>query len=479
MAAINFPDSPTLNQQETLGGFLWQWDGTVWRKINAGKSAYGVAVDNGFEGTEAEWLESLVGADGAAGATGATGATGPSGSPTRTIRSVSSSTSLQSGDLNQMVRFTGTSAQVLTVNDVLTAGSSVEVIQDNSGSVEFQSGSGVTLLSSSGTFKTKGQNSVVTLRCVASGQYRLSGELVGLPSVTGGTVYSDSTYYYNVFTSTGNLVVENNALDVTATVIGGGGAGGPHVGGGGGAGGFLSQDVSLTPGIYTVTVGAGGAQTSGATRGALGNDSTIGSLTAFGGGGGGTYSPDATVGGRNGGSGGGGGGTDGSTTAAGGTGVSGQGNAGGNVGPRSGQTNTSGAPGGGAGGAGSNRANAYDTTKLNGAPGLQATIGSNTYYFAAGGGPGTFAAVPAGDGGLGGGGGGASNSSTAGAAGTGSLNSASAGAVGSNSSGGSAAQNSGSGGGGAAGGSSPGGLSGAGGSGIVIVRYTKASVGGY
>lgn len=53
-----------------------------------GKSAYEVAVDNGFEGTEAQWLASLKGADGSPGATGAkgdkgdkgdTGATGPQG----------------------------------------------------------------------------------------------------------------------------------------------------------------------------------------------------------------------------------------------------------------------------------------------------------------------------------------------------------------------------------------------------------------
>jgi hypothetical protein len=79
MAAIDFPNTPTLNQQVTLGGFLWQWNGDVWRKINAGKSAYGVAVDNGFEGTEAEWLESLVGADGAPGAPGMNGINGDDG----------------------------------------------------------------------------------------------------------------------------------------------------------------------------------------------------------------------------------------------------------------------------------------------------------------------------------------------------------------------------------------------------------------
>ncbi len=44
-----------------------------------GKSAYQIAVDGGFTGTEAQWLASLQGATGPQGATGATGATGPAG----------------------------------------------------------------------------------------------------------------------------------------------------------------------------------------------------------------------------------------------------------------------------------------------------------------------------------------------------------------------------------------------------------------
>jgi hypothetical protein len=44
-----------------------------------GKSAYDIAVDDGFVGTEAEWLLSLKGADGAAGSDGADGADGVAG----------------------------------------------------------------------------------------------------------------------------------------------------------------------------------------------------------------------------------------------------------------------------------------------------------------------------------------------------------------------------------------------------------------
>lgn len=51
-------------------------------KGDPGESAYQIAVDNGFVGTEVEWLESLVGPQGIqgpAGAKGDTGDTGPQG----------------------------------------------------------------------------------------------------------------------------------------------------------------------------------------------------------------------------------------------------------------------------------------------------------------------------------------------------------------------------------------------------------------
>lgn len=44
-----------------------------------GASAYEIAVDNGFSGTEKEWLSSLVGSDGAVGPTGPKGDIGPIG----------------------------------------------------------------------------------------------------------------------------------------------------------------------------------------------------------------------------------------------------------------------------------------------------------------------------------------------------------------------------------------------------------------
>ena len=54
-------------------------NGTNGTNGEAGKSAYEIAVANGYTGTEADWLASLKGATGATGATGARGATGAKG----------------------------------------------------------------------------------------------------------------------------------------------------------------------------------------------------------------------------------------------------------------------------------------------------------------------------------------------------------------------------------------------------------------
>lgn len=57
-----------------------EWDQvTVTERGPEGKSAYRVAVDNGFVGTEDEWLESLVGPEGPRGRQGADGEPGPAG----------------------------------------------------------------------------------------------------------------------------------------------------------------------------------------------------------------------------------------------------------------------------------------------------------------------------------------------------------------------------------------------------------------
>ena len=246
------------------------------------------------------------------------------------------------------------------------------------------------------------------------------------PKASGGSIYSDGTYWYHAFRTSGTFTPQVG-LTADVLVVAGGGGGGTSGSGGGGAGGLLGfTSQSLTTTAYTCTVGAGGA------IGAVGVDSQFGSLTLVKGGGlGGSPSSSPQYIGGNGGSG--GGAQGGYGTYSGGTATSGQGfNGGGGTATQAGSGGGAGAVGatGGAGGIGSSAYSSWGSATNTG------QLSSGTYYYAGGGGGGGNA------GGLGGGGNG-TGTPVAGTTNTG-------------------------GGGGGANGSS------AGGSGLVIVRYTIA-----
>jgi hypothetical protein len=318
--------------------------------------------------------------------------------------------------------------------------------------------------------------------------------LILVPVVSGGTLTSDSTYYYRAFTSSGNLVVSNGSINADVLMVGGGGAGGPSVGdndtgkGGGGAGGILYKSAhSLASNTYPITVGNGGA---GRTRGNnsppppanVGQPTIAFGVQANGGGGGGGSDDHAGTGPSQGGSGGGAGarnntasfliGASSNKTSY--TGWTSYGNSGAN----SQNGNFGGGGGGGAGGAGSEASGGQnDSTGGNGGAGVNFSSTFGTTYgasgwFGGGGGGGSYATAslkPQSLGGQGGGGNGVS------------AREHSQGGqwldVGIN-----GVANTGGGGGGS---SEDAGLrenagsqSGSGGSGIVLIRYTKASVGG-
>jgi hypothetical protein len=297
--------------------------------------------------------------------------------------------------------------------------------------------------------------------------------------ITGGTLTSDSTYYYRTFTGSGSLTTNLSLLVDYLLVAGGAGGGGRHSGGGGGGQVTYNSSYSLNTGSHTVTIGSGGAGPYGDNPGGAGEDSFF-LETAKGGGKPGSYGGGAA---QVGGSGGGGGYS--STSGAGSNkttssiGASTYGNAGGN-------TSNWGAGGGGAGAAGGS-----GDAGVGGA-GIANSILGTTYYWGGGGGGSMWENGPGGAGGIGGGGGGgsggggASNSSGGGSA----LNSGESGG-GTNSyngpgttKGGDGGANTG-GGGGGCGQSNHGSYTnssinkgGNGGSGILVVRYTRASVGG-
>ena len=205
------------------------------------------------------------------------------------------------------------------------------------------------------------------------------------------------SYRVHKFTTVGTSTFTPPAevTSVEYLVVGGGGGGGSSSGtggsGGGGAGGVATGTYAVS-GSVTVTVGAGGAKGgSPATNGTSGQNSSLGTIIAFGGGGGGTQSSP----GKPGGSGGGGG----AYTSTGGNATTGQGYNGG--------SHPSGLPenscywaagGGGAGGLGVT-INSSSPNGGNGGIGIVSSINGTSMYYAGGGGAG-----PSGVGGLGGGG---------------------------------------------------------------------------
>lgn len=380
------------------------------------------------------------------GAAGPTGPTGPSGDPVKTIRSVSTNTTLLLNDSGNIVSFTGSSLQTLTVADVLEPGASVKIVQLGSGQVKLSADSGVTIVSSNSLFGTVGQYSELEILCTATGEYLVLGETASVALATGGVITTDGAYTYHTFTSNGSFV-STESLSIDYLIVAGGGAGGVGSssaqgssvpGAGGGAGGYISGNTSLQIGSYPIVIGAGGASiTNGANiTGPSGSNSTFNSLTAIGGGGGATrISPGMTNGG-NGGSGGGAGYTGDSGGSSAGSGTANQGNSGG-----SGETGAPYCAGGGG-------ANAAGQSSSAGGAGGAGKQWLNNSYYAGGGGRGPGDVSSAGSGGIGGGGAGVNASSSQ-----------------------SGTANTGGGGGGGRAAVSGAASSGSGGSGVVVIRY--------
>ena len=81
MAAVNFPNSPSVNDTHTSSGSTWKWDGTVWQRL-------GVAGPQGAQGAQgrqgAQGHQGVQGATGAQGHQGVQGAVGAQGAGTGT-----------------------------------------------------------------------------------------------------------------------------------------------------------------------------------------------------------------------------------------------------------------------------------------------------------------------------------------------------------------------------------------------------------
>ena len=262
-------------------------------------------------------------------------------------------------------------------------------------------------------------------------------KFIGGVSAAGGTITNAYGYTVHTFSSSSTLTVTGGGEIEYLIVAGGGGGGASWEGGGGGAGGLMTGTIAnLTPGTYTITVGAGGVGGRGSGASAMrvptnGSNSSFPGFVALGGGVGGQNTPAQypTDGGS------GGGGTHSRVTPGNATG-SGQF---GNTGGLGFEGILVGAGGGGAGAVGQ-----VSTSTKGGDGGVGMEIFGSYYAGGGGGARRSDTASTSGSGGSGGGG----NGGTAGQSGT---------------------TNTGGGGGGGAGGTNS--IGGDGGSGIVIIRY--------
>ena len=256
--------------------------------------------------------------------------------------------------------------------------------------------------------------------------------VINCAPATGGSITTSGPWTIHTFTSNATFNPGcGRTVEYLIVAGGGGGSDGNAGGGGGGAGGFVEGSILISPGNYSIAVGAGGlGSTVQDGVGQNGSNSSFNNIIALGGGRGGGYvSPN----GANGGSGGGGGGPQGPGQGGSSTQTSPQGGNG--YGFSGAGYNGDGGGGGGAGGAATNR---------NGGPGRASTITGSSVAYAGGGG----GAKWQGSVGLGGAGGGVNGANYPGNGQNGQPNT-----------------------GGGGGGSSDGPIGGNGGSGIVIIRY--------
>lgn len=94
-----------------------------------------------------------------------------------TVSDKAASYTIVAGDKNSVIRSTAGTGITITIANVLAVGERIDFIQDGAGQITFAAGSGVTLLSKASNLKTSAQYAGATVLCVASGQYRLVGDI--------------------------------------------------------------------------------------------------------------------------------------------------------------------------------------------------------------------------------------------------------------------------------------------------------------
>lgn len=156
MTAIDFPNTPSVNDTFTASGRTWTWNGSVWA------SNTGTITWTDISGKPSTFTPSTH--------------THTSAQITMAVSDKSANYAILAGDKNTLIRSTN-SAITITIDNVLAIGEAVQFQQFGSGQITFAAGSGVTLGSVDSKLKTNKQHSPATVICVASGVYELIGDL--------------------------------------------------------------------------------------------------------------------------------------------------------------------------------------------------------------------------------------------------------------------------------------------------------------
>lgn len=179
MTAIDFPNSPQVNDTFTASGRTWKWTGTVWVTVASTTIAPTAhAASHGSAGADAVTVaqSQVTGLDTALSGKAATSHTHTTAQITMAVSDKSANYAILAADKNTLIRSTN-AAITITIDNVLAVGESVNFVQWGAGQVTFAAGSGVTIGSVDAKLKTNKQYSGATVTCVASGLYSLVGDL--------------------------------------------------------------------------------------------------------------------------------------------------------------------------------------------------------------------------------------------------------------------------------------------------------------
>jgi hypothetical protein len=129
MSAIDFPNSPSVNDTHTVGDRTWKWNGSQWKVVRSVlPGATGPTGPTGAQGDTVTGPAGNTGAQGVTGPTGATGsngATGATGAAAVTNSSINSNVTLTAG-----IRYfvDTTAARTLTLPASASVGDEIQVV---------------------------------------------------------------------------------------------------------------------------------------------------------------------------------------------------------------------------------------------------------------------------------------------------------------------------------------------------------------